>query len=451
MSCNRASAQYKWSEYSGKLTHTQHFAEDASPLGVHGIIGPQAWHRNGRTYVAYQGVKSAPHVACYDHEKKVWLKTVPVGVNPIGHRDSHGAPAMIVDKEGYIHIFYGSHAGKQLYAKSVRPDDHTEWIAMPHAARSMTYPMPTLLSDGTIVLIARAGFHKAPWIEKSTIDGGKTWQNARSILDFRPHGAYCSVTPGTDGKSIHMAFCLQEKLDLDRRAMRLVKSLKHVWDERNHSFYIFRDAEGVWRNIEGEKLPMPLSLKTAHEKCLVYRGDWPHHGNVTYIGVTPKNRPCLAWLDGELPKEREDWLIDRVQYTVKSAYYDGTNKKWQVSDITTTDNIFDSPSAIFPDDHGNVDVYLIAGGSFETDSKRGGDVQHWRSTEHGTNWKKVKDVHTFAHTGDLYVSPRPVVDAHPDGKIIFGQYHTGHRFSGTYNHRVYLYGENGFCTQRYTK
>ena len=460
-------------------SYTLHFAEDGAICAIHGLISPQAWYQDGKTYVVYQGKMNAPRITYYEHgadrgkrvERQLgyyghkleqtgrWGPTVTVGENPLGDADTHGAPAMIVDKEGYIYVFFGSHGGKQIYKRSKRPNDISEWLSMPPVSGGMTYPCATLLADNSIVLIGRAGHHRSPWVEMVGTDLGTSWSKARSILDFRPNAAYGSVKPGVDGKTVHFTFSLQQKVNLQDRAIYKYRNdcSRHwhtwIWDERHDCYYMWRDEQGAWRNIKGEELTLPVSLETARDKCQVFRADWPHHGQHGTMGIDENNKPGIVFLDGVLPKDKNDWHSDNVNYTYKYARWDGS--QWVVSDITTTDSMWDMGQAIFPHVDGQVDVYLIAGGSVTAAGERttygrtGGDLQHWHSSDNGKTWAKVKDVIAFTKTGRLFNCPLEVVNADPEGKLVFSTWTTDMGYRGDdFRHFVYLYGDSGFCTRK---
>ena len=141
------------------------------------MINSYAWHHDGKTYVVYQSDMNAPTITFYDHRKpkgERWASNVKVGVNPLGNTDTHGAPSMLIDKQGYLHVFYGSHTRRQMYSRSKRPCDITEWVVMPPVSLQMTYPCGAMLNNGDMVLIGRAGGHVRPWVELTSSDSGNT-------------------------------------------------------------------------------------------------------------------------------------------------------------------------------------------------------------------------------------------------------------------------------------
>ena len=363
---------------------------------------------------------------------------------------------MLVDRKGDIHLFFGSHGGKQMYVKSRRPEDISDWVEMPPIHGSMTYPNAVALASGELIMIGRTGGgHISPWSEMSSKDGGKTWGKAQSILDYRPDGIYGATTVGPNRKTIHFGWSFQNKHITDKHAIsdwtiRKLNWWKVIYDERHHAFYAMRDEKGVWRNVQGEKLDTPLNLEQSFEKCLVYRGDWPEHGQHPIVEVSPDGRPCLMFLNGRLPDDRKLWTNDTLNYSQVFARWDGQD--WVLAKVTDTDSMWDIGQAIFfGPGKDQVGVYLVAGGSRidgknTTYGRRGGDIQHWRSMDDGKTWRKQSDTITFMKTGRLFSYPTRVVDYHPDGRLVFVNFtkDLGYR-SNDFRHNVYLYGDSGFC------
>jgi len=437
-------------------TGTLHFAEDGASSAINGINRPPAVCFNNKTYITYQGVNNAPMITVYDHVKKAWGPIVKAGTSPLGDADTHGAPSMLIDKQGYIHLFFGSHGGSQMYVKSRQPEDITDWEKMAPIAGNMTYPNAVTLESGELVMIGRTGRgHVSPWGEMTSKDGGKTWSKVKAVVDYRPHGIYGASTVGANNKTIHFAWSFQNKRITGQHAFGDVRRKKQnwwtgIWDERHHAFYAMRDENGVWRNVKGEAIKTPLNLEQSFEKCLVYRGDWPEHGQHPFVEVDSRNRPYVTFINGRLPDDRKLWNADTVDYDQKFARWDGT--KWNVVTITQTDSMWDMCQAVFfGPKKDQIDVYLVAEGSringkITTYGRWGGDIQHWRSMDDGRTWQQQADVITFLRTGRLFIYPTRVVNYHPDGKIVFVNFTTdqGYR-ADDFRHNAYLYGDSGFC------
>ncbi len=148
----------------------------------------QSFH--GKTYIALSAADDdEPYVWSVDHETGQWQGPVQVGVNQLSLDDMHGNPSLVVDNEGYIHVWYGSHGprhtSEQVYARSKHPEDISDWIH-PAFDTDITYPMASAMSDGTICVLYRAGGHGMPgsaaWEMRKSHDNGLTWSEPRVIV-----------------------------------------------------------------------------------------------------------------------------------------------------------------------------------------------------------------------------------------------------------------------------
>lgn len=88
-------------------TNVDDFTDNGYGNPVSTLQHPAAEHFNGVTYVA-----------AYVHATGKWIGPVHAGVNTMGKSpdqvdpgelDNHGKPALVVDRQGYIHLIFGSH------------------------------------------------------------------------------------------------------------------------------------------------------------------------------------------------------------------------------------------------------------------------------------------------------------------------------------------------------
>jgi hypothetical protein len=459
------------------------FSRHAARNAIHDLIHPQAVHHEGRTYVVYQGVGYAPTITYYDHERGRWGPVVKIAENPlqeVARGDDHGAAALAVDGEGFLHVFYGSHGTPQKHARSVRPGEIGEWEVLADvlsqggegtkarrhegtAGMKVTYPFPMVMGDGSLMLFLRKGVWPNPWFETSRRHKGTRWTGSgqaaawrheggwsepRYLIDFLPDGVYAAFRQGA-GRTVHCTFVHQ---DVTR---------KPEWQNRRHCFYMKRDAEGTWRNVRGEALELPVRFAVAMEKCLVLRTDSPRHSNAATLEVDAEDRPYLLIIEGTAPSPLAEGGGYKTQgiageYRHRFAYW--TGDEWSISDITTTDWVFDNAGAIDVSDPQRIEVYVVSGGSDATANKRGGNVERWRmeSDEEGTKarrhagtkgakWEKVGDVVTFEQTGRLHYAPRLVVNGRAEGKIVLCTHPSeAPTPRDRFEERVYLWGDGGF-------
>ena len=146
---------------------------------------PAGIHHEGVTYVSYQGPLEDPYVASYNHDTGDWKGPFKAGVSEMGKDpnrpkkiDNHGKPTMIIDDEGFIHIFYGGHGGMPIHGEnklgnhhygrnkhsvSRSPLDITQWEDLDTITPFGTYNQAVKMDNGDIYLFYRHGAHRSDW------------------------------------------------------------------------------------------------------------------------------------------------------------------------------------------------------------------------------------------------------------------------------------------------
>jgi hypothetical protein len=248
------------------------------------LNGQRGMHFNGKTYFCYQAGDPDwldPYVMVYDHRSGGVEGPVKVGENPLSRwNDDHGNPGLIVDDKGYIHVIYGGHGqdwGKMRHAVSVRPEDISEWKHLKNIRRYSTYPCLIKLSDGSIFYFYRAGNHRDDWVYVISKDHGRTFSKKHRLM--RAGGrrgnkryyesSYFDSWYGAffkgQGDTIHYITRYHACADDWRDGYHLKR--------RVNLYYMRRDPDGIWRNIAGEKLKLPINLTYADEHCCIWKSD----------------------------------------------------------------------------------------------------------------------------------------------------------------------------------
>lgn len=244
---------------------------------------PHIQFHDGKTYVALSATdQDEPYIWAYDHETKAWQGPVQVGQNQLPPSDQHGNPSLIIDDDGYIHVWYGGHGhrtSEHVYARSANPGDISEWIH-PKFDTKLTYPMPCVLSDGTVAVMYRRGNHSMPgsdaWLYRFSSDNGQTWSQPRVIVQ--------RMTRATDAD----VYCVPAKFGgRDRIAVGVSDEYLQGVQTSRHStedlFYFEYDVtEDKIYNVEGEPIDAPNGLSHAQmvEHCRL--ADYKALGNKSY-------------------------------------------------------------------------------------------------------------------------------------------------------------------------
>jgi len=322
-----------------------YFTDIGSSSSFISINQPAAQYYNGKTYIVFSGIGFDPYIAYHDHISGRWSDIVQVGDSPL-MTDNHGPPALLIDNNGYLHVFYGAHTGALKHSKSTYPETISSWIVMPDVTSAATYPQVIQMSDGTIYLFYRAGEHADDWVYRTSLNNGLSWSKETAIIDgIKPRDAFYAMFIKGSNNTIHAAFIWKD----DNNSLGAPRV---EYYHRYNIYYIFKDTDGRWKNILGTNLTLPLTKTNADIYAKVYDSG-RNHTQIPVIKVDSNNNPYILFLTGG--------YYGSTSYTYKFAKR--TGDFWEIVDLgAITDNLFDfynldviSPTAI--------DAYLIRGGT----------------------------------------------------------------------------------------
>ncbi len=320
------------------------------------VISPHAVVEKGKVFCAFQNSKGRPVVMAYDIGRKNWEG--PVRASEAGLRnDAHGNPAICVDGEGCLHVFYGCHGGPMRHTRSARPYDIGAWAEQPPPAPRATYPQIIRQADSALCLFYRAGGHVEPWSLRISRDNGRTWSEAERVIEMRldPRdplaAAYCDFFPGSDGRTIHCVWNHK-----DDNAARVTPDRPHPWRPlkypglheavyRYNIYYVRRDPDGVWRNAAGEAMATPISKASADAKCLVYdSGD--EFASPGALAVDRQNRMHIRFRVGVTDWTKGYDNPKAVLVPLRTKYARFESDRWRISDAMPADWPEDVPAAL---------------------------------------------------------------------------------------------------------
>ncbi len=443
-----------------------YFSENGYGEGVAVVQHPAGEHRDGVTYVAYQGIKEDPYVAAYDHNEKKWYGPFRAGESILGKDpskkiDSHGKPTLLIDDAGHIHIFYGGHggdyalhgenelgdygSGENKHAVSAKPLDTSSWVDLDNIAPFGTYNQAIKTDNGDIYLFYRHGAHRSDWVYQKSTDNGRTFEAPVSFLkhkrsDDSPHvdSWYAYVSKGLNddivvGFDYH--YCWNGDAPRNNRG-------GHSTERKNLYFMTFNTADNSWRNVDGEMLDIPLIKEQADEKALaVDTGNlWTFNGSTK---IDSDGRPHVAAYIGE----DIGWQIGGPKH---ARYFRWTGKEWAGS--------LDNGLPVGRGDFlvaGNRVRFLLSGVDAQEDETI---VRWWESIDGGMNFEKGEELLRFGNyivsDAERSDSERPkslsnldspgsaasafILNAHPDARMIIAE-----KPDGTDMRRMYLVGDNG--------
>jgi len=407
------------------------------------FLHPQAIYHNDKVILAYQGESQDIYVLACSKDGVIEGPYFAAD-NPLTD-DCHGGPVIWVDADGYYHIAYGGHYYTTLkHARTSSPGDISSWENLSDIASGTTYPQLIELG-GTLYLFYRAGGHTADWVYRTSTDGGYTWSGETVVIDSTSENVwYVSFRKGKDGR-IHGAWVWKDE-------QNSLGTGEPEWYRRYNVYYMYRDHDGNWKNIEGTALTLPITKDIADAYCLVYRTDnmspLKHCNNPT-VSATESGKPFIVFVFGD--------LYGGWNYEIKCAKWNGS--AWDVVTVTQTPCYASSPEINAIDDN-NIEIFTPAGGVFcgqRNELARGGQIEKWVSHDGGSTFSLEKVIARSPNynlimasdrTGNLNFSKsnifnnvQMIENGNEEFKIIFCAWTP---FWDEGNRGIFIWGEDGF-------
>lgn len=383
-----------------------YFVSIGSDFAIGELNKSTAQYYNGKTYIVFQGTDDDPYIVTYKHSEKLWSVPVKVATNPLVNGDGHGEPALLIDDQGYIHVFFGCHYGPMKYSKSNASEDISAWTAQtdpvtgaaPNAGAS--YPHAYQVADNNFYLFYR-GATTEGWRYKKSTDRGANWSAATDyVLDGNNYYAKITYKNGR----FHLTY-----MDFPNTAGTGI--------DKYDVFYAYMSpTDEVWHNIEGDVLTPPLD-KTSD--CKVYDSGTRYIQEIT-CDVDEDNIPYLAFTEGD---------DETGTYDIRVIHWGGS--AWVDSGIIiTTENWRNYASAIDVRSKTKIQIYpVISAGGIS------GDIEKWESNDSGVTWSKISTI----LSGD-FLDPVKVYNCIANERIVVFSY----KALGTWGNDGYLFDDNGF-------
>lgn len=415
-----------------------YFADNGYGNPISTVQHPTAEHFNGVTYVTYMGPHEDPYVAAYTHATGRWSGPVHAGVNTMGKSpdqidknelDRHGKPALVVDRQGYLHLVFGSHGGDPKYGPnplgeffmgtkgrmthvvSTKPGDISSWRTLDNLPPFGTYNQWVKLANGDLYLFYRHGGHRSDWVYQKSVDDGRTFSDPVSVLKHKVsatsptvHDSWYAWFDHGRGDTIAASYVYHPCANPRHNA------------HRNNAYYMLMDCRsGTWTNVRGERLPLPVTKEAADQLALIDAtgGVKINHGT---CHVDAEGRPHAVF-----PGDQGD-----------VRYYRWDGKAWQKpvsvgagsGRLNDGDFIVDSPTTV------RMILGLGKGGRNE--------IGWWKTTDGGLTWAKGA---TLIASREMSFTPSVIPrNAHPDAVMLVAS------INPSLNHlyrQMYLVGERG--------
>lgn len=317
-----------------------------------GGIYPAAYYYNGKTYVVWQGEDLDPYIDCYTHSTSTWYGAVKVGTNPLSG-DSHGAPCVVVDDSGYIHVFFGCHLTALKYAKSTNTEDISAWTAQDDVGSACAYPMVVKDGSGVIWLFVRelvAGINHEYWRNSSDY----TSETQIIQCDDAADGVYLGdlAYDSTNGR-VHFAWTYFDK-SLDAgvgRPINVYHAYMNLSDEKMYA-------------MDGTDLGTTITKAEADSNCIIVAETTYAVGYRASVKLDSDNYPYVFYT--------KNTAVGQKVYHIA---WDGSSwgSENEITTITGTPHI---TSAVFITSGSDITAYIPISG----------DLEKW--TWNGTSWSQ---------------------------------------------------------------
>jgi len=257
---------------------------------------PEAIHfvgEHNRTYITYMSSDyKYIRILYYDHDTRSFSQVFTIAQSPVV--DHHAAPAMLIDPQGYIHVFYGAFHSALYYIRSTNPEDTTSWTSPVALGDDITYPIVRYYNNTIYVFIRGGQINNNGQSYLYSTDGGVTWSNPITYVDPGSHYVYrMNIIVDQQGR-FHFGFTLFENYEV-----------------RKHVYYFWSPDLQTFYSVNGTDLGSVVDLNELEAYCKVYdsSGDalWSYlpdmymQAHVIDLAVDPNDRPIILYqrvLDG---------------------------------------------------------------------------------------------------------------------------------------------------------
>lgn len=427
------------------IESVDYFADNGTGNSLAVVQQPAGEYHNGITYVSYQGPLEDPYVSTYNHNTKQWAGPFKAGTSELGRRegrtkfDNHGKPTLLIDDSGYIHIFYGGHGGDvehgtnplgnvhhgaNKHSISKRPFDISEWEEVDNISVFGTYNQAVKMDNGDIYLFYRHGAHRSDWVYQKSSDNGRTFEAPVSFLkhkrrdDLQAVDSWYAWVGKGQGDDIIVSFdyhlCWDNGAGINGRG--------HTTERHDLHYMVFNTKDGSWKNIQGEKLVLPLTRENAEVKTMAMNTglDWTFNGS---SHLDTNGYPHLSINVGkDLGSKTGGPKLTRHIRWDGESWIGGNSVNGQQTGDTRGDFVVQSPN----------DVRFILADSEGSD----GVVAWWTSNDGGQKFAKGKEL--LRRPNSSFAITSILKNAHPDAQILVAK-----KSKDSPHRKIYLLGDSG--------
>jgi len=427
--------------------------------------GIQHWENN--TYFVFGEYSTLdPVIVYYNGSTDTMSASVEIDDGG-GGSNEHKKPGLIIDDDGYLHVFYGCWATAMKYAKSNNPGDISSWTLDNQLsdASSATYPKPMRTNNGDLWVFYRCcgGSGSGDMAYVYSQNGGASWSSYRQCVG------------GGTGYSTGYGFAAYEN-ETGVGKFHVVHTKGDSVHQVNLYYFWFYEADRAnptFYNESGVNLGNQVSDSEMTNQCLIYLSktqadnEWEvktgsgtifctpdkryHYGTFAH-GNFPSDMTGMAyeWENGTKPDQNDIYNISTdvpvfLHHGSMEVYNEKCVELFIIEDNDDTSGhvahyIYNGSVWRFSDNTWSESYHLICDTSFEYDNKYNIMASEWEngSSEKGRILAKGAKVYT-----EVRYSTSNNLTTHSAGSLLCN--HTGQNetFSvpsnGTYYFRAWSY------------
>ncbi|MCX8038598.1 MAG: BNR repeat-containing protein [Candidatus Sumerlaeia bacterium] len=359
--------------------------------------------RHDRTYITFGDRRCHPAIVFYDHRSRRWSKPRQISTTGVTD-DTHGLPTLAVNRQGYLHVVFGSHNSPQYAIRSSAPEQIERWEPPTVVASRATYSDLFFVGDSLHI------FHRdgsGAWGFRNSNDGGKTWSELRAVCRRfnRPFNGefYPGVSIGAENP-------------VPRLHLFWLYYGPPGW--KNMYYAISPDLGKNWQRAGGQAIGPQIEYGQGDP---VYEGDT--HGWHQRIVVDPSGRAGLLFGTGGAG------IVDDNRILFASW----TAPEWRVSKICDVASRYCQGTALVK----GVNHYRVY---VPTGQWNGGEIFEFETTDGGRTWKHIRQLTRNSPVPNN--SPQTVENAAPELQIFWG---SGERGA---EGKLYAWGEAGTLAEQ---
>ncbi len=365
---------------------------------------------SNKTFIVYPaGVTSSglsevsPYIISYSHTTHSWSSPVKIITSP-HPPDSHNYPQLLIDSNGYLHVFQTFHGQPILHATSSNPRDISQWNFSYLTGVSATYGAAVKAKNGDFYLFFRnglsggssgpSGWHEPEYYYKST-NNGANW-TLHSLID---------PLKNSDGWNTIYVKSLHYESNPERVHIVFALTYNHNDKFKKHYYVFFNLNNNHIYSANGQDYGTTIDRNEFQSNCELYSYSQPlnfnDYGNTHTAFYLDNNGKPNVFYNKYIPGQSQ--LAHSQLWWAK---WDGSN--WQHQHLSNFDEVVGPMDVKYINDS-NIDLFI----SKWDGATIPGIIYHYNGSSWTQSWRSDLTPPPYHFTY--------IYDSHPDITATFYQ------------------------------